>query len=153
MYGKPLAQHPAVNDKLGRMQSRLMTARLAAYYAVHLLDRGLPCDAELINAKLVNTEYTLDSARTAMEIFAARGLQTSYPIERYLRDAHHIYAPAGTSDIQRLRLGQAAVGTYGRQWSVVLADKLTGSPREGLARPLGETAGWVHGGATDQLAS
>lgn len=121
IYGKPLAQHPTVSDKLGRMQSQLMTARLVAYHAVDLLDHGLPCDAELINAKLVNTEYALDSARAAMEIFAARGLQTTYPIERYLRDAQHIYAPAGTSDIQRLRLGQVAVGTYGRQWSAVFS--------------------------------
>ncbi|MGH4016840.1 MAG: acyl-CoA dehydrogenase family protein [Pseudonocardiaceae bacterium] len=159
MYGKPLAQLPTVNDKLGRMQSQLMTARPAAYHAVHLLDRGLPCDTELINAKLVNTEYMLDSARTAMEIFAARGLQASYSIERYLRDAHHVYAPAGTSDIQRLRLGQAAIGAYGQQWSVVLADKVSCNPPADVARRLGEPirstghVGWLHRGATDQLAS
>lgn len=150
MYGKPLAALPTVNDKLGRMQSQLMTARLAAYHAVHLLDRGLPCDAELINAKLVNTEYALDSARTAMEIFAARGLQAAYSIERYLRDAQHIYAPAGTSDIQRLRLGQVAVGAYGKQWSAVLADRVRATPQD-LGRPSGDPArstGPVHGDAT-----
>lgn len=134
MYGKPLAELPTVNAKLGRMQSQLMTARLAAYHAVHLLDQGLPCDAELINAKLVNTEYALDSARTAMEIFAARGLQSSYSIERYLRDAFHIFAPAGTSDIQRHRLGQVAIGDYGKQWSRVLADRM-GLDSQGFSGP------------------
>lgn len=63
-----------------------------------------------------------------MEIFVACGLQASYPIERYLRDAHHGYAPAGTSDIQRLRLGQAAIGADGQQWSVALADKVGCAP-------------------------
>ena len=124
LYGKPLRALDTVNLKLGEMQSRLMTARIAAYHAVHLLDRGIPCDAELINAKLVNTEYALDSARNAMEIFAARGLQKWHNIERYLRDAAHIYPPAGTSDIQRLRLGEVAAGAYGEQWSAKLVDKM-----------------------------
>jgi alkylation response protein AidB-like acyl-CoA dehydrogenase len=99
------------------MQSRFMTARLAAYHAVHLLDRGLPCDAELMNAKLINVEYALDSARNAMEVHAAAGLYTDRPVERYLRDAHHIFAPAGTSDVQLLRLGEMALGHSKGQWS------------------------------------
>lgn len=121
MYGKPLSQLPNIALKLGEMQSRLMTAKLAAYHASHQLDHGRPCDAELMNAKLINTEYALDSARNAMEIHAARGLHADFHIERYLRDATHVYPPAGTSDVQRLRLGQVASGTYGKQWSAELA--------------------------------
>jgi acyl-CoA dehydrogenase len=124
LYGKPLADLGSIALKLGDMQSRLMTARLALYHAVYLLDRGLPCDAELMNAKLINVEYALDSARAAMEIFAARGLHGKYPIERYLRDAHHIFAPAGTSDIQRLRLAESALGQDRGQWSKKLADQV-----------------------------
>ncbi|MFI9327025.1 acyl-CoA dehydrogenase family protein [Kitasatospora sp. NPDC052868] len=121
LYGKPLSHLSNIALKLGEMQSRLMTAKLAAYHASHLLDHGKACDAELMNAKLINTEYTLDSARNAMEIHAARGLQAEFHIERYLRDATHLYPPAGTSDVQRLRLGQVAAGTYGKQWSVELS--------------------------------
>lgn len=120
-YGAPLAELANVKQKLGRMQSRLMTARLAAYHAVHLLDNGVPCDAELMNAKLVNVEYALDSARNAMELHAACGLFTDRPVERYLRDAQHMFAPAGTSDIQLLRLGEAALGTARPDWSERLA--------------------------------
>lgn len=114
--------------KLGRLQSRLMTARLAAYHAVHLLDRGMPCDPELMNAKLVNVEWVLDSARSAMEIHAAAGLFTDRPIERYLRDAHHLFAPAGTSDVQLLRLAEVALGTARGQWSERLADAVRMEP-------------------------
>lgn len=121
-YGAPLADLGSIKLKLGRMQSRLMTARLAAYHAVHLLDHGEPCDAELMNAKLVNVEYALDSAREAMEIHAACGLFTDRPVERYLRDAHHIFAPAGTSDIQRLRLAETALGTAKGSWSQRFGD-------------------------------
>jgi alkylation response protein AidB-like acyl-CoA dehydrogenase len=120
-YGKPLSELPSIKLKLGQMQSRLMTARLTAYHAVHLLDRGLPCDAELMNAKYVNVEYAIDSARNAMEIHGACGLDTDRPIERYLRDAYHMFAPAGTSDVQLLRLGEVALGTSKGQWSQRLA--------------------------------
>jgi alkylation response protein AidB-like acyl-CoA dehydrogenase len=121
-YGKPLSELPTIKAKIGQMQSRLMTARLALYHAVHLLDSGLPCDAELINAKYLNVESALDSARTAMEVHAACGLFPDRSIERYLRDAHHLFAPAGTSDIQLLRLSEVALGSETRQWSQRFAD-------------------------------
>lgn len=118
LYGGPLSELDSVKQKLGRMQSSLMTARTVAYHAVGLLDHGLPCDAELMNAKLVGVESSLDSARLAMEIHAACGLFSDRPIERLVRDAQHIYAPAGTSDVQRLRLAEVALGaTKGEQWS------------------------------------
>ncbi|WP_287247973.1 acyl-CoA dehydrogenase family protein [Mesorhizobium sp.] len=120
-YGSPLCELPTIKQKLGQMQSRLMTARIAAYHAVHMLDRAVPCDPELINAKLINVEYALDSARNAMEVHAACGLFADRPIERLLRDAHHIFAPAGTSDVQLLRLAEFALGTSKTQWSQRLA--------------------------------
>ncbi len=120
-YGRPLAELATVKQRLGEMQSRLMTARLAAYHATHLLDRGLPCDAELQNAKLVNVESALDSARTAMEVHGACGLYPEMAVERYLRDAYHVLPPAGTSDVQRLRLAEVALGADHEPWSARLA--------------------------------
>lgn len=122
LYGKPIAELDNIKQKIGQIQSRLMTARITAYHAVHLLDQGMPCDAELMNAKLVNVESALDSAREAMEIHAAAGLSTERPIERYLRDAFHIFAPAGTSDVQRIRLAEEALGRSRGQWSERIVD-------------------------------
>jgi alkylation response protein AidB-like acyl-CoA dehydrogenase len=138
-YGKPLSELPTVKQKLGQMQSQLMTAKVVAYHAAHMLDEGLPCDAELINAKLVNVELSLDSARTAMEVHAAYGLSADRQVERYVRDAHHIYAPAGTSDIQRLRLAETALGTARGQWSQRLAGQLRNSSA-GLRARVGPRA-------------
>jgi alkylation response protein AidB-like acyl-CoA dehydrogenase len=123
-YGKPLSELPTVKQKLGQLQSQLMTARLVAYHAAHMLDEGMACDTELMNAKLVNVESSLDSARTAMEVHAAYGLSADRKVERYVRDAHHIYAPAGTSDVQRLRLAEVALGNSKGQWSQQLATQL-----------------------------
>jgi alkylation response protein AidB-like acyl-CoA dehydrogenase len=139
-YGKPLGELGNIKLKLGRIRSRLMTARLTAYHAVHLLDQGKPCDAELMNAKLVNVESAIESARDALDIHAGAGLFTDRPIERYLRDAHHIYAPAGTSDIQLLRLGEVALGTSKGQWSDRMAALVRTAPAEHREERL-ETAG------------
>ncbi|MER6066972.1 acyl-CoA dehydrogenase family protein [Streptomyces sp. NPDC001792] len=130
-YGAPLGALNNIKLKLGRLKSRLMTARLAAYHAVHLLDQGLPCDAELMSAKFLNVESAIESAKDGMDIHAAAGLFTDRPMERYLRDAHHIYAPAGTSDIQLLRLGEMALGEAKGQWSERLADLVRTAPAEG----------------------
>ncbi|MFF4755284.1 acyl-CoA dehydrogenase family protein [Streptomyces sp. NPDC002514] len=119
-YGNPLHHLPNIKIKIGEIQSRVMTARLAAYHAAHLLDTGKGNDAELMNAKLINVELALDSARSAMEIHAAAGLMADVPISRYLRDAHHILAPAGTSDVQRLRLAEVALGQSKSRWSQLL---------------------------------
>ncbi|WP_434598495.1 acyl-CoA dehydrogenase family protein [Streptomyces sp. A5-4] len=116
-YGNALHQLPNIKLKIGQIQSRVMTARLAAYHAAHLLDTGASCDPDLMNAKLINVELALDSARAAMEVHAAAGLMDDVPIGRYLRDAHHIFAPAGTSDIQLLRLAEVALGQSKGQWS------------------------------------
>ena len=131
LYGEPLAKLPTIALKLGEMHSRLMTARLAAYHAVNLLDHRRSCDAELMNAKLVNTESALTSARAALDIFAGHGCQQEHNIERYLRDVIHTFPAAGTSDVQRLRLAQVALGGYAGSWS----ERLGGleQPRAGSA--------------------
>lgn len=139
-YGRPLGELSNIKLKLGLMKHRLMTARLAAYHAVHLLDRGMPCDAELMSAKYLNVESAISSAQDSMNIHAASGLFTDRPVERYLRDAQHIYAPAGTSDIQLLRLGEFALGTSQGQWSERLADLVRLGPTDHLDDEQLETA-------------
>jgi alkylation response protein AidB-like acyl-CoA dehydrogenase len=133
-YGKALGALSNIKIRLGQMQSRLMTARLAAYHAVHLLDSGEPCDAELMNAKVLNVEAARSSARDSMDIHAGSGMFTDRPVERLLRDAEHIYAPAGTSDVQFLRLAEHAMGTAKGQWSERLADLVRIDPAEQLSQ-------------------
>jgi alkylation response protein AidB-like acyl-CoA dehydrogenase len=124
-YDRPLTDLPTVKAKLGTMQERLMSARLALYDAVAKLEAGQPCDADLFHAKLVNAESAIDSARTAMEVHGACALFPDRPVERYLRDAFHMLAPAGTSDVQTLRLAEHALehalgrgqGHGKQQWS------------------------------------
>jgi alkylation response protein AidB-like acyl-CoA dehydrogenase len=128
-YGTPLAKLPSVALEVGSLASRLITARLVAYDAVRALDEGASCDIELMNAKLVNTESALTSVRAAIGIFGARACQAEYNLDRYLRDIVHTLPPAGTSDIQRLRLSQAAFGDYPAEWSTLLREHLAPGTR------------------------
>ncbi|ULR54159.1 acyl-CoA dehydrogenase family protein [Streptomyces deccanensis] len=121
-YGKPLGHLPNIKIELGRMLQRLTLARQSAYLAAHLLDNGRPCDVELMSAKLYNVEASIESAQESVKMHAACGLFTDRPVERYLRDAFHIYAPAGTSEIQGLRLGEFALGENKGEWSERLSE-------------------------------
>jgi len=127
--GYELSKEPTVQQKLGQMNASLITARVLAYHASHMLDEGIPCDPYLMNAKLQNVELSLNSARTAMEVHAAHGLSADGRLERLVRDAYHIYAPAGTSDIQRLRLAEDALQAAPERtgWSELLAAELKAS--------------------------
>lgn len=117
-YGRPLSRLSTVEQRLGQMVANLEAAGTLAYAAVDLQDRGLVCDGPLMAAKLMNYELGVESARLAMEVHAACGVFTDRPLERFFRDAQPIFAPAGTSDVQRLRLARLARGaTAGGQWS------------------------------------
>lgn len=123
LYDKPLTHLPSIQMKVGEMYAHLQTARLLAYYAVHLLDHDQSCDSELMTAKLINTEAAFTAVKAALDIFAGRGCLKEYRLERYLRDVIHTFPAAGTSDIQRLRLAQIAFGDSKGSWS----EKLFGS--------------------------
>lgn len=119
LYGKPLIKQPVVNDHVGEIQANVTSARMLAYLAAHLLDRGEDADTELLTAKYKIAEKAVASATLAMEIVGAYGLfPEESPIAQLLLDAHAMRPPAGTPGIQRLRLGQQAAGlAKGVSWS------------------------------------
>ncbi|MGW4485862.1 acyl-CoA dehydrogenase family protein [Amycolatopsis sp. NPDC004368] len=134
-YGNPLSMKETVRNKIAEMQSNLMTARILAYHAADSLDRGLACDAELMNAKLENVKLSKRSVDLAMEIHAAYGLVGAHEVSRLYRDVPHIEPPAGTSDIQRVRLAEVALGESRPEWSQRFAAELrlsSAAPEQGL---------------------
>ncbi|MEV4670865.1 acyl-CoA dehydrogenase family protein [Actinomadura sp. NPDC049382] len=114
---EPLAKLPTIEQRIGQINERLMTARTLAYQAAHMLDHGQACDDELISAKYRGVESLMESVLATMKIHAAAGLRRDRCIERLVRDAFHIDAPAGTGDIQLRRLGESALGQGKGQWS------------------------------------
>ncbi|KUN17595.1 acyl-CoA dehydrogenase [Streptomyces corchorusii] len=121
-YGGSLSDHPVIRGRIGEMESRLRDARVLTYQAVHLRDHSLACDAELINAKYRGHSYAVQSAQDAMELHGGQAFSTDYPLQRLWRDIQYTYPPAGTGEVQRIRLADAALHEDPIQWSVRLPE-------------------------------
>jgi alkylation response protein AidB-like acyl-CoA dehydrogenase len=101
-FGKPIAEHQAIQLKLADMATRLEAARLLTRNAADRKAAGLRCDVEAGMAKLFASETALELATEAMRIHGGMGYTTELPVERYYRDAPLMVIGEGTNEIQRL---------------------------------------------------
>jgi butyryl-CoA dehydrogenase len=101
-FGKPIAQHQAIQFKLADMATEVDAARLLALRAAYLKDRGLPYGKAAAMAKLFASDIANKVAREAIQIFGGNGYVTEFPVERHFRDAKITEIYEGTSEIQRL---------------------------------------------------
>jgi butyryl-CoA dehydrogenase len=101
-FGKPIAQHQAIQFKLADMATEIDAARLLTLRAAWLKDSKLPYGKEAAMAKLFASDIANKAAREAIQIFGGNGYVTEYPVERHFRDAKITEIYEGTSEIQRL---------------------------------------------------
>ena len=101
-FGKPIAQHQAIQLKLADMATKLEASRLLAQSAAKKKDAGERCDVEAGMAKLFASEAAFEIATDAMRIHGGVGYTTELPIERYYRDAPLMIIGEGTNEIQRI---------------------------------------------------
>ena len=101
-FGKPIAEHQAIQLKLADMATKLEAARLLTYRAAEKKDLGERCDVEAGMAKLFASETCLEVATDAMRILGGYGYTAEFPVERYFRDAPLMIIGEGTNEIQRL---------------------------------------------------
>ncbi len=101
-FGKPIAEHQAIQLKLAEMATRTEAARLLTEAAARTYDRGERCDLAAGMAKYFASETALENSLEAMRIHGAAGYSREYPIERYYRDAPLLCIGEGTNEIQRL---------------------------------------------------
>ncbi len=100
--GKPIAQHQAIQLKLGKMVTRARAARLLTMDAAEAYDRGERCDMEAGIAKYFASESAVENSQEAMRIFGGYSYSKEYDIERYYRDAMMMCIGEGTNEIQRM---------------------------------------------------
>jgi alkylation response protein AidB-like acyl-CoA dehydrogenase len=101
-FGKPIAEHQAIQLKLADMATHIEAARLLTYQAATKKDGGERCDIEAGMAKLFASETCLEVATDAMRILGGYGYTQEFPVERYYRDAPLMIIGEGTNEIQRL---------------------------------------------------
>ncbi|HSQ80531.1 MAG TPA: acyl-CoA dehydrogenase family protein [Casimicrobiaceae bacterium] len=109
-FGKPIAEHQAVNFRLADMATQIEVARQMAWHAATLRDAGLPCLKEASMAKLFASEMAERVASDAIQIHGGYGYVADFPVERIYRDVRVCQIYEGTSDIQRLVIGRALAG-------------------------------------------
>jgi alkylation response protein AidB-like acyl-CoA dehydrogenase len=105
-FGKPIAQHQAIQFKLADMATKVEAARLLTFKAARMKDAGQRSDVEAGMAKLFASEAGKEVVEDAFRIHGGYGYSKEYEIERLYRDAPLLLIGEGTSEIQRMVIGK-----------------------------------------------
>jgi alkylation response protein AidB-like acyl-CoA dehydrogenase len=101
-FGKPIAQHQAIQLKLAQMATKIEAARLLMLQAAERKDAGERADLEAGMAKLFATETAQEVALEAMRIHGGYGYSQEFVVERLYRDAPLLILGEGSNEIQQL---------------------------------------------------
>ncbi len=100
--GKPIAEHQAIQLKLGEMVTRARAARLLTLDAAEAYDRGERVDMEAGMAKYFASEAAVENSQEAMRIFGGYSYSKEFDIERFYRDSMLMCIGEGTNEMQRM---------------------------------------------------
>jgi len=109
-FKKLIGSFQLIQEMIADMVAEVDAARLLAYRAFFLLDKGVKCRKEVSIAKAYATEMGVRVTSKAIQIHGAYGLSEEYPVERYFRDARCYTIPDGTTEIQKLIIGREVLG-------------------------------------------
>ncbi|HEY2601432.1 MAG TPA: acyl-CoA dehydrogenase family protein [Thermoleophilaceae bacterium] len=105
-FGKPIAQHQAIQFKLAEMGTKVEAARLLTIKAARMKDAGERSDLEAGMAKLFASESAKEVVEESLRIHGGYGYSKEYEIERLYRDAPLLLIGEGTSEIQKMVIGR-----------------------------------------------
>jgi acyl-CoA dehydrogenase len=109
-FGKPLAAHQLVQEMIADIAVDTDAARALTWLVADLADAGARIDLAASKAKYFASEAAVRSANSALQVFGGYGYIDEYPVGKYLRDARVTTLYEGTSQIQKLIIGQALTG-------------------------------------------
>lgn len=118
-FGKPIAQHQAIQWMIADMATRVEAARLLTWKAATLKDRyweaplevqAQMCGQACSMAKLFASEAANFCADKALQIHGGYGYSKEYEVERLFRDARITTLYEGTSEIQRMVIARSVLG-------------------------------------------
>ncbi|MDW8318547.1 MAG: acyl-CoA dehydrogenase family protein [Anaerolineae bacterium] len=109
-FGKAIAEHQAIQEKIANMATAIEAARWLVYRAAWARDQGLPYTRLAAQAKLFATEMAEKVCYDAIQIHGGYGYSREYPVERIYRDNRLMAIGEGTSEIQRIVIARAVLG-------------------------------------------
>jgi alkylation response protein AidB-like acyl-CoA dehydrogenase len=110
-FGHRIADYQAIQHKLADMSMEIDAARLLVLRAAWLKDQGRPHTEAGAKAKLFASEMARRQTAEAIQVLGGYGYTKEFPVERYYRDAKITEIYEGTSEIQRIVIARAILGT------------------------------------------
>jgi hypothetical protein len=111
-FGRPIAQHQAIQFMLADMATEVYAARVSTMNAATLKDHGLPFVNEASMAKLIASEMCVKVASQALQVHGGYGYFKEAPVERLFRDSRVTTIYEGTSEVQRLLIARQVLAQY-----------------------------------------
>jgi len=111
-FGKPIAEHQAIQIKLANMVQAIHAARLLTWRAAWTIDRGQKGTLESSIAKCYASDTAFAVADEAIQIFGGYGYMREYPVEKLLRDAKLTQIYEGANEIQRTVIARELLRGY-----------------------------------------
>jgi glutaryl-CoA dehydrogenase (non-decarboxylating) len=109
-FGKPIAEHQLIQEKIAKMSQDYEIARLLYLQSGWLQNQGKRNTLETSYAKKFATEASFGAANEAIQIHGAYGFSDEFDVERYLRNSKGAMIYEGSSEIQTLIQAGYALG-------------------------------------------
>ncbi|MGI6550598.1 MAG: acyl-CoA dehydrogenase [Syntrophomonadales bacterium] len=106
-FGKPISALQAIQFKLADMAVEIKASRLLTYDAAWKKSQNLDFGTDAAMAKLKASETANWVANQAVQIHGGYGYTREFPVERIMRDAKITEIYEGTSEIQRVVIGNS----------------------------------------------
>lgn len=101
-FGKPIAEHQAIQFKLADMATQIEAARLLCLQAARLKDEHGDYVKAAAMAKLFASKAAMEITTEAVQVHGGYGYVREYHVERLMRDAKITQIYEGTSEIQKI---------------------------------------------------
>jgi alkylation response protein AidB-like acyl-CoA dehydrogenase len=111
-FGKPIAEHQAVQFRLAEMATKVEAAHQMVVMAARRKDSGARSDLAAGMAKYLASEYCKEVVEDSFRIHGGYGYSTEYEIERLYREAPMLLIGEGTADIQKMIIGRRLLSEY-----------------------------------------
>lgn len=108
-FGKPIAQHQAIQFKIADMATEIEASRLLCLRAAWLKDNKQPYGNASAMAKVFASETAMKTTVEAVQIHGGYGYVKEYHVERLMRDAKITQIYEGTSEVQRIIISRNAL--------------------------------------------
>jgi acyl-CoA dehydrogenase len=106
MFGRQLADFQLTQAALAEMATDVDAARLLAYRAAWLRDRGAVVTREAAMAKMAATEAAQRVIDRAVQLHGGRGVVSGAVVERLYREVRALRIYEGATEVQKLIIGR-----------------------------------------------